>query len=537
MSGQYALAAERVAELVPPVLEPQKGREREPQEPQEPQRRAESNAAMLLAWGEKLFWGSMQLEKFATLDCSRSAGDFYGFAAGASALRASRWLCLEPMSLAHAMDPLMSISPAELYNHRRGNRTYRGYTIPLSVGDAQEKLLPAAPSIGSANREGLMEIFWSPFTLLLVFVPLGVASDALEWGDGWTFVLNFIALLPLAKLLGDATEELAVALKNDAVAGMLNATFGNVVEMMITVNTLRARKMPVAERTNVVKCTLLGSILSNLLLVLGMSFCFGGLTEVKVQAAASIVEGEKEQKFAMKGVNMSMGLLTFCCMSFALPTLFAQGYQDNMKDLLDVSHNGALLVASAYVAFLFFQLVSHKHTLDKDEGRLKDHGTEDSEDRPPLSIWLSILMMVVITVITDKISDYLCESIHGVTGSVNLDFLGTILLPIAGNACEHLGAVRFAMDDKPGLAVGIAVGSSTQVALFVVPFAVIVGWILDVPMTLDFGLINTAVIFFSVLLVTVLMADGRSHWLKGYLLMLAYTFIAVLFWNLPPKMS
>eukprot|EP00434_Breviolum_minutum_P035201 symbB.v1.2.031152.t1/scaffold3584.1/size53777/8 len=133
-----------------------------------------------------------------------------------------------------------------------------------------------------------------------------------NWGDGWTFVLNFIALLPLAKLLGDATEELAVAIKNDAIAGMLNATFGNVVEMMITVNTLRATRMPIAQRTNVVKCTLLGSILSNLLLVLGMSFCFGGLTKVKVQAATNIVGGEKEQKFAMKGVTMSMGLLTFC---------------------------------------------------------------------------------------------------------------------------------------------------------------------------------------------------------------------------------
>eukprot|EP00434_Breviolum_minutum_P028378 symbB.v1.2.025105.t2/scaffold2405.1/size80018/5 len=194
------------------------------------------------------------------------------------------------------------------------------------------------------------------------------------------------------------------------------------------------------------------------------------------------------------------------------------------------------LLASAYLAFLFFQLVSHKQTLESEEGELKDAEEEASEDRPPLSIWLSVLMMVVITVVTDKISDYLCESINGVTESVNVDFLGTILLPIAGNACEHLGAVRFAMDDKPGLAVGIAVGSSTQVALFVVPFAVIVGW-LNVPMTLDFGPVNTAVIFFSVLLVTVLMSDGRSHWLKGYLLMLAYIFIGVLFWNLPPKMD
>jgi len=445
------------------------------------------------------------------------------------------------MTFVHYMDPEQA-SFSDLYKSKRasrGLRGYRGYSVPLE--ELEENLMPNVSRKPSkketANREGLVEIFWSPFSLLLVFVPLGAASAMQNWGDGWTFVLNFIALLPLAKLLGDATEELAVAIKNDAIAGMLNATFGNVVEMMITVNTLRATRMPIAQRTNVVKCTLLGSILSNLLLVLGMSFCFGGLTKVKVQAATNTVGGEKEQKFAMKGVTMSMGLLTFCCMSFALPTLFSQGYQDDLKDLLDVSRNGSLLLASAYLAFLFFQLVSHKQTLESEEGELKDAEEEASEDRPPLSIWLSVLMMVVITVVTDKISDYLCESISGVTESVNVDFLGTILLPIAGNACEHLGAVRFAMDDKPGLAVGIAVGSSTQVALFVVPFAVIVGWLLNVPMTLDFGPVNTAVIFFSVLLVTVLMSDGRSHWLKGYLLMLAYIFIGVLFWNLPPKMD
>ncbi|CAE7807916.1 CAX5 [Symbiodinium sp. CCMP2456] len=464
---------------------------------------------------------------------------------------------LDRMTVAHILDSTAA-SPQQLYIARRALRaSYSGSgggTFPVVALDSvkSEKSGEALavpfldpqrePSSGSkvskavsSNKEGLEEIFYSPFTLLLVFVPLGAASETLGWGDGWTFVLNFVALLPLAKFLGDATEELAVAIKNDAVAGMLNATFGNVVEMMITVNTLRSRKMPFAERTSVVKCTLLGSILSNLLLVLGMSFCFGGLTQVKVEAATVMVGGEKEQKFAMKGVIMSMGLLIFCCMSFALPTLFAQGYESDMEDLLDVSRFGALLVASAYIAFLIFQLFSHKQTLEQEEECLKDDGAEEDQERPPLAIWLSLTMMVVVTVITDIVSDYLCDSINGVTAAMNVDFLGTIVLPIAGNACEHLGAVRFAMDDKPGLAVGIAVGSSTQVALFVVPFAVIVGWMLDVPMTLDFGMINTAVIFFSVLLVVVLMSDGRSHWLKGYLLMLAYTFIAVLFWNLPPK--
>ncbi|CAK9078940.1 unnamed protein product [Durusdinium trenchii] len=239
------------------------------------------------------------------------------------------------MSIAHYINP-ESASFSELYKNRRGCRYTRGYSVPLESFRGEELsdhldrgLIKRRSSKEAPNWDGLQEIFWSPFSLLLVFVPLGFLSATHEWGDGWIFILNFIALLPLAKLLGDATEELAVAIKNDAVAGMLNATFGNIVEMMITLNTLRSKKMPVPERTNVVKSTLLGSILSNLLLVLGMSFCFGGLTQVKVQAATAMVGGEKEQKFAMKGVTMQMGLLVFCCMSFALPTLFAQGYEDD----------------------------------------------------------------------------------------------------------------------------------------------------------------------------------------------------------------
>eukprot|EP00929_Paragymnodinium_shiwhaense_P052772 TRINITY_DN2642_c0_g2_i1.p1 TRINITY_DN2642_c0_g2~~TRINITY_DN2642_c0_g2_i1.p1 ORF type:complete len:456 (+),score=112.15 TRINITY_DN2642_c0_g2_i1:65-1432(+) len=393
---------------------------------------------------------------------------------------------------------------------------------------------PEADAAGPHNIEGLKDIFCSPFSLFLLCIPAGYVSATQGWGDVWTFSLNFLALLPLAKVLGDATEELATALKNDAVAGILNATFGNFVEMMITVNSLRAGLM------DVVKGTLLGSILSNMLLVLGMAFFFGGLTKSDANnKAVQITQGEKMQKFAMHGVTISMAMLLFCCMSFAFPTIFALGHKDD-PGVLAVSRIGSVLVMSSYLAFLLFQLLTHRNTLERDEeavsGTALEGGEDEESEEANLSISVSVALMMVVTIITDRVSDYLCEAIKGlieVTG-MPAQFLGVILLPIAGNACEHLGAVRFAMVDKPGLALGIAVGSSTQVALFVVPFAVIAGWIMGVPMDMNFGMVNTAVIILSVLLVALMLQDGFSHWLKGYILMLAYVFVSVLYWYLPP---
>merc|ERR1712187_230775 len=116
-------------------------------------------------------------------------------------------------------------------------------------------------------------------------------------------------------------------------------------------------------------------------------------------------------------------------------------------------------------------------------------------------------------------------------------FIGIILLPIAGNACEHVGAIRFAMQDRPGLAIGISVGSSTQIALLVIPFAVITGWFLGQPMDLNFGSVNATVMIMSILIVFVLVIDGRSNWMKGYMMMATHALLGVLYWYLPSSMG
>jgi len=444
------------------------------------------------------------------------------------------------------------------------------FGFPLATGSTSSQILCSSPTDritgstihrvheGSNNFAGLKTIFWHPFTILLVSVPLGYASKSLGWSAMITFWLNFIALVPLAKILGDATEELAAGIHNDTVSGLLNATFGNAVEMIVSVQSIRSGLL------SIVKQSLLGSVLSNLLLVLGTAFFAGGLTNtgsdiphartysINAQYLENQVslEGlrrrltifEKEQKFPIKAAQVSLGLLFVACMSFALPTIFSYGSGDNTDAILQVSRLGAFIIGSSYVAFLFFTMITHSRTLQKDE-RMEDGADteDDDEEGPGISVMCSILLMVVTTVVITFTSDCLVDAIKSLVGldgkggssKLPAGFIGVILLPIAGNACEHAGAIRFAMQDKPGLAIGIAVGSSTQVALLVVPFSVIVGWAFGQPMNLNFGVMNTVVMLLSVMVVQATIMDGRSNWIKGYMLVATYVFIGVLYWFFP----
>lgn len=396
------------------------------------------------------------------------------------------------------------------------------------------------------NCLGLRTIFAHPLCLLLLCVPMGLTAP--RYGNSsWTFWLNFLSLVPLAKILGDATEELAASLGNETVSGLLNASFGNAVEMIVAVQALRKNVL------SVVKLSLLGSVLSNILLVLGSAFLLGGLTPSATPrgrchsflgAPDAAIGLEKEQKFPTKSALLSVAMLLFSCTSFALPTMFSS-VTDDESQVLKVSRIGACIVASTYVAFLAFQLFTHTRTLSREEqGREGDDSPvdqgadaeeEDEEEAAGLSAWCAILLMAACTVVTSFNSELMVEVLEDVVRSAGIPetFIGVILLPIAGNACEHASALRFAAHDRPGLAIGISVGSSTQVALLVVPFAVIVGWFMDKPLDLNFGALNTLVVTFSVLVVLTLLLDGRSNWMKGYLLVALYVFIAALYWFIP----
>mmetsp|Transcript_60381 Transcript_60381/g.143928 ORF Transcript_60381/g.143928 Transcript_60381/m.143928 type:complete len:501 (-) Transcript_60381:71-1573(-) len=442
---------------------------------------------------------------------------------------------------------------------------------------AKGRYIPGSniPKPANFDGNGILAIVMHPLSVLLLLLPFGIAAKVYNWGDTYVFFLNFLAMVPLAKILGDATEELAVGLKNDMLAGLLNATFGNAVEMVIMIQTLRKGLF------SVVKATLLGSILSNTLLVLGMSFFFGGimgakkrkkaLSEVKYSTKAGVrgsamargdpdspskpgaeeemedttgFVAEKVQNFSVLNALVNISMLLMSCLALSLVTVFQaitneEGISVIEGKVVPISRVCSILIVSAYFAYLVFQLITHREALAEDEGG----DDEDDEEEEHISVGAATLLLFVSTAIVAVCSELLVGALEGVTGDGGSDggfrikmsehFVGIILLPIVGNACEHAAAVRFAIADKPGLSIGIAIGSSTQISLFVVPMSVLIGWFLNKDMDLNFGTLNTTVMTISIIVVLSMVVDGSSNWLQGYLLMVAYLVVGVLYWNLP----
>jgi Ca2+:H+ antiporter len=306
-------------------------------------------------------------------------------------------------------------------------------------------------------------------------------------------------------------------------AGLLNATFGNAVEMILTIQTLLQHQF------TVVKATLLGSILSNLLLVLGCSMLAGGFKK-------------QTQTFSKESASANVSLLLLAATSLALtgcflnlPEVVTYNVDTEGELSLKVSRVVSLIVLCCYLAFLFFTFVTHKGT------------TEEDHEEPSIKPWLAMLLLALTTVLVALSSELLVDAIDGIVSSWGIPkaFIGMILLPIVGNACEHFGAVKFAMQDQMDLTIGIAVGSATQMALFVVPFAVLMGWALHVSaeipngggpprgMDLDFGILNTIIMCASVLLAFSILNDGGSNWLEGFMLIASYLIVATLYWFFP----
>mmetsp|Transcript_67689 Transcript_67689/g.198117 ORF Transcript_67689/g.198117 Transcript_67689/m.198117 type:complete len:491 (-) Transcript_67689:94-1566(-) len=434
--------------------------------------------------------------------------------------------------------------PSHLYQLNRQLRNHgqllRLDPKPSMVGVGMPVVKDDIPKPTNPNVRALKAMFWHPISVLFVCFPLGIVAVQCGWSAMAVFWLNFSALIPLAKLLGDATEELDATLEQEILSGLINATFGNAVEMIITIYALRAGQ------TEIVKTSLLGSILSNMLLVLGMSFFFGGILTPGKKGSSMRLVSEKEQTFLAEGAMCNVTMLLLSCVCFALPTVFYNvGHEEH---ILPLSRVGAVIIMASYCAYLIFQLFTHKEMLSntgkEEDGSPAQDGsppkgalpedappTEDGE-HPPMKLWLSALILFAATVCTSFSSEYLVNAVEQVVHDSPLSeaFIGVILLPIVGNACEHMAAVRFAVQDRPGLSIGIAIGSSTQIALFVVPFSVLVAWAMGVDMTMNFGTLHTSVMVLSVVMLMSVVLDGRANWLEGWMLMCAYVFIGVMYW-------
>lgn len=359
----------------------------------------------------------------------------------------------------------------------------------------------------SRCKEDMVSIYFmltsSFMNVLLIFLPFGFAAQYFGWGSTLTFTFNFIALIPLALLLGEVTEDLAMRF-GQTVGGLLNATFGNVVEMILSLAALEKGL------NDVVAMSLLGSILSNMLLVLGCCFFFGGIKY-------------NTQRFNETATKASTALLFLMCIAIALPTT-ADHFSDSDPakeeiEMQNISRATAIILSTMYGCYLFFQLHTHRHLYDSEE---------EEEDEAQLSFPTALLALTTITIIVACCSEFLTGSIEDLSKSSGLSrsFIGIILLPIAGNACEHITAVMVAVKDKMDLAIAVAIGSSIQIAIFVVPFVVLVGWAIGHNFTLDFDPFAAIVVTLSVIIANFCSSEGRSTWLTGLLLLFTYLLIA-----------
>ncbi|CCE66240.1 hypothetical protein TPHA_0P00820 [Tetrapisispora phaffii CBS 4417] len=364
----------------------------------------------------------------------------------------------------------------------------------------------------------------SPINVLLVFVPLGLAFGFFQLSHTWTFVFNFLSIIPLASILAYATEELANK-AGSTIGGLLNATFGNAVELIVSIIALREGQI------RIVQASMLGSLLSNLLLVLGFCFILGGWNRI-------------QQTFNQTAAQTMSSLLAISCASLLLPAAFRatlpHGKDDAWIDekILAYSRGTSMVLLIVYVLFLVFQLGSHK---DMFEEQIEETGEilsqRSMKPHHSLSIKSSLIFLLTTTVFVSVCADYLVGTIDNVVASTGLSktFIGLIIIPIVGNAAEHVTSVYVAMKNKMDLALSVAIGSSLQISLFVTPFMVLFGWWIDVPMTLNFNAFETTTLFISVLLSNYLILDGESNWLEGCMSLAMYILIAMAFYYYPDE--
>ncbi|CAL8580251.1 Vacuolar calcium ion transporter, variant 2 [Xanthoria parietina] len=364
----------------------------------------------------------------------------------------------------------------------------------------------------------------NPVNFLLVFVPIGIAFGATHGNPTVVFILNFLAIIPLASLLSFATEEISVKL-GQTLGGLMNATFGNAVELIVSIVALKNGEI------RIVQASMLGSILSNILLVLGCCFFAGGIKH-------------KEQHFNSTVASTMSSLMAVSTASLIIPaTLYAamgssKTHDKKTHNILILSHGTSIILLILYALYLFFQLKTHAHLFDEEsepEASGEDGAEGEQAEGHVLKPPAAGIALVIVTIAVAVCAEYLVNSIDSIVESAHISrtFIGLILLPIVGNAAEHVTAVVVATKNKMDLAIGVAIGSSMQIALLVTPFLVILGWIMGEKMSLQFEIFETVVFFLAVLVTNYLISDGKSNYLEGAMLIGMYIIIALAFYVYP----
>lgn len=344
------------------------------------------------------------------------------------------------------------------------------------------------------------------FLGLLVFVPVTVVAHYAGAGPAAVFFLAALAIVPLAKYIGEATEELA-GHTNPALGGLLNATFGNATELIIGIFALRAGLI------EVVKASITGSIVGNLLLVLGMAIFFGGWKKEK-------------QTFNATAAKAAGSTLLLAVIALVMPAIFLQTSAAASPFVVEkLSVIVSVIMIAAYFANLLFTLRTHKHLYQEEVDKYE----------PKWSITKSALVLLAATVAVAYMSEMLVGSIEPLVAAWGWSelFIGVIFIAIIGNAAEHVSAITVAVKNRMDLALQVSIGSAIQIAMFVAPALVLVSLFFPTRMGLVFNTFELAAIIFSVFIVNAVAEDGESNWFEGVQLLAAYAIIGVAFFFHP----
>jgi Ca2+:H+ antiporter len=379
---------------------------------------------------------------------------------------------------------------------------------------------------GSTERSGQPSFGWSflktpggwPY-LLAPFIPIAIALRLIDAGAGLVFFSAALGVIPTAALMGRATEEVA-ARSGPGIGGLLNVTFGNAPELIIALFALEKGLQ------EVVKASIIGSILGNILLVMGAAMLAGGL-----------VGGRKVQRFDRTAASVQSLMLILAVAALVMPAIFelveGQGLppinQERVNFDSTVEHLSlavAIVLILTYAAGLLFSLKTHRELFNP-------HDDGDEDDTWGWSVRRSVIALAIAGVAVGVMSEILVGSIEAASHSVGLSqfFIGVIVVAIVGNAAEHWVAVLVAIKDKMDLSVNIAIGSSGQVALFVAPVLVLLSFVIGPgPMPLVFNGFEIAAIFLAVLVAYQVTNEGESTWFEGVQLLALYVIFGLTFY-------
>jgi Ca2+:H+ antiporter len=341
---------------------------------------------------------------------------------------------------------------------------------------------------------------------MLVFVPIAIVARLLGAPPLAIFVLSALAIVPLSGVMGAATEAIAEH-TSPAVGGVLSATMGNLAELIIAAVALRAGLI------DLVKASITGSILGNLLLVLGVALLLGGFKY-------------KEQKFSRHLAGSTGTVLMIAVFGLVVPALFHGVHPDPERvATVRMSHYVAPLLIAGYACWLAFSLWTHSSNFAADR-----HGPAVTVG-PKWSSKKALVILVIAAAGIGVVAEILVSATEEAVKVLGLSefFVGLIVIPIIGNAAENSSAIVMAMKNRMDLALNIAIGSSIQVALLIAPLLVLLGMAFHQPMDLAFTTMEVASIALAVLVTSSVIRDAETNWLEGALLLLAYSVLAVAF--------